>query len=174
MIIKIYHIKIERIGNMNLLAVNIETNRLLLTPISHNYIEEINKLFISQKVKSTAKKLTEKTKDTKIFIEESLERLINGIDLQMIILNKGTKEFIGLIGLYKLNTLEPFVKISTIKLFHKNGYGVEAMNGIIEWAKRNIKYNYIYYDFNKSKITNKKTSEEKTFETMKIIKANKK
>ena len=159
---------------MNLLTVNIETNRLLLMPISNNYFEEINKLFISQKIKSTAKKFTEKTKDTKIFIEESLERLINGIDLQMIILNKGTNEFIGLIGLYKLNTLEPFVKISTIKLFHKNGYGLEAMNGIIEWAKRNIKYNYIYYDFNKSKIKNKKASEEKISETMKIIKANKK
>ena len=159
---------------MNLLTVNIETNRLLLTPISYNYIEEINKLFISQKNKSTAKKPTEKTEDTKVFIEKSLDKLINGIDLQMIILNKGTNEFIGLIGLYKLNTLEPFVKISTIKLFHKNGYGLEAMNGIIEWAKRNIKYNFIYYDFNKRKITNKKASDEKINETMKIIRANKK
>jgi hypothetical protein len=48
------------------------------------------------------------------------------------------------------------------------------MNGIIEWANRNIKYNCIYYDFNKRKITNKKPSERKIYETMKIIKANKK
>jgi RimJ/RimL family protein N-acetyltransferase len=159
---------------MNLSTVSIETNRLLLTPISYNYIEEINKLFISRKIKPTAKEPTEKIEDTKIFVKESLERLINGIDLQMIILNKDTNEFIGLIGLYKLNTLEPLVKINTNKVFHRNGYGLEAMNGIIEWANRNIKYNYIYYDFNKRKITNKKPSEKKFDETMKIIKADKK
>jgi hypothetical protein len=75
---------------------------------------------------------------------------------------------------YKLNTLEPFVKISTNKVFHRNGYRLEAMNGIIEWANRNIKYNYIYYDFNKRKITNKKPSERNIYETMKIIKDDKK
>ena len=67
-------------------------------------------------------------------MEKSLERLKNGIDLQMIIANKDTNEFIGLIGLYKLNTLEPFVRILTKKAYHRKGYGIEAMNGIIEWA----------------------------------------
>ena len=45
---------------MNLLTVNIETNRLSLTPISYNYMDEVNNLLVLKKTKTTVKNLMKK------------------------------------------------------------------------------------------------------------------
>jgi RimJ/RimL family protein N-acetyltransferase len=134
---------------MDLFNVIIETERLLLKPISYDFTEEIYREFTPEVARYMTPKPAETIEETKQMIEESLEGLKIGTNLQMVILNKNTNEFIGLIGLHEINSLEPPVGIWTKRSSHNNGYGLEAMNGLIDWANRNIKFNYINYSVDK-------------------------
>jgi RimJ/RimL family protein N-acetyltransferase len=82
---------------MNLLDIEIETGRLLLKPISLDYADVIFKEFTSEITKYMYPKPAENIEETKDFIEESLEGLANGTNLQLILVNKKNNEFIGCI-----------------------------------------------------------------------------
>jgi RimJ/RimL family protein N-acetyltransferase len=135
---------------MNLLKVKIETERTLIKPISYDFTEEISREYIP--------KSNECIEKSRQMIKESLNGIKNGSNLQMVIVNKDTNEFIGLIGLHEINTMEPFIEIWIKKASRKMGYGLEAQNGLLEWADMNIEFNYIYYSLRKKTIVKRKTS----------------
>ena len=143
---------------MNLLNIVIETERLRLKTISYDYIDEINMEYIPNVTKKLRRKSIINTDNSKKMIEESLERIRNGTILKMVILNKDLDEFIGLISLHEINTLEPFVEVWIKKVSRKRGFGMEAMNGLLEWANKNIEFNYIYYSLRKKTIIKRKES----------------
>jgi RimJ/RimL family protein N-acetyltransferase len=45
--------------------------------------------------------------------------------------------------------MDPELGIWTKKSSHNNGYGIEAMNGLIEWVNKNIKFDYLKYPVDK-------------------------
>ena len=145
---------------MNLLDVVIETERLILKPITLDFAENIFMEFTSEITKYMYPKPSEKIEETYGFIENSLEKLNNGKDLQMVILNKKKDEFIGCIGLHNINTLEPELGIWTKKSSHNNGFGLEAMTGLIEWTHKNIKFNHLIYPVDKKNIASRKLPEK--------------
>ena len=155
---------------MNLFEIIIETDRLLLKPISFNFAEDIFNEFTWEITEYMYPKPAEKIEDTKKFIENSLVKLKNGIDLQMVVVNKMNSEFIGCIGLHNINTLEPELGIWIKKSSHKNGYGLEAINGLIDWANKNIKFNYLKYPADKRNIASKKIPEKNNGKIMKELK----
>jgi RimJ/RimL family protein N-acetyltransferase len=136
-------------GKMNLLDIIIETKRLVLKPISYDYADEIFKEFTYEITKYMASKPTENIEETKYFIKESLEGLAEGTNLQLVIIKKDNNEFIGRIGLYNIKTKDPELGIWTKKSSHNNGYGLEAMDGLIEWAHKNIKFSHLRYPVDK-------------------------
>jgi RimJ/RimL family protein N-acetyltransferase len=141
---------------LNLFEINIETDRLLLKPISYDYVEDIFNEFTQEITKYMFPKPSEKIDETREHIEKSLEELKNGTDLQMVIVNKISNEFIGRIGLHDINTLEPELGIWVKKSSHKNGYGLEAMTALIEWAHKSIDFNYLKYPVDKRNISSRK------------------
>jgi len=145
---------------MDLMNIIIETDRLLLKPITLDFAEDIFNEFSWDITKYMYPKPAEKIEETYDFIKNSLMNLKNGIDLQMVIINKNEDEFIGCIGLHNINTLTPELGIWTKKLSHKNGYGLEAMTGLIEWSHKNIKFNYLIYPVDKKNIASRKIPEK--------------
>ena len=155
---------------MNLLDIIIETDRLVLKPITLDFAKDIFNEFTIEITKYMYPKPAGKIEETKEFIENSIEKLKNGIDLQMIIVNKNENEFIGCIGLHKINTLEPELGIWTKKSSHNNGYGLEAMTALIEWAHKNLKFNHLVYPVDKRNIASRKIPEKNNGKIMKETK----
>jgi len=127
---------------MHLNNILIETDRLLLKPLSYDYTEEMIKKYTLENKKYKEDDVLEKSK-TKI--EKYIKNITEGIDLHMVIIKKDSNDFIGFMSLYRINTLEPELEIWTKKTFRKNGYGLETMNGLLKWAYKNIKFDYIIY-----------------------------
>ncbi|MCL2412254.1 MAG: GNAT family N-acetyltransferase [Treponema sp.] len=152
---------------MNLFNVTIETERLLLKPISYDYAEDIFIEFTTEIARYMTPKPAESIEEAKEMIKEYLEGLRNGTILQLVTVNKNTNEFIGLIGLFCIDTLEPSVKIWIKKSSHNNGYGAEAMDGLIDWANKNIKFNYINYPVDKRNESSRKIPEKYNGKIMK-------
>jgi len=134
---------------MVLTNIRIKTDRLLLKPITLDFAGDIFNEFSWEITKYMYPKHAEKIEETYDFINNSLMKLKSGIDLQMVITNED--EFIGCIGLHNINTLTPELGIWTKKLSHKNGYGLEAMTGLIEWSHENIKFSHLIYPVDKKK-----------------------
>ena len=155
---------------MDLMNIEIKTDRLLLKPISYDYVEDIFKEFTQEITKYMAPKPAETIEETKKFVDNSLKGLMDGNNLQMVILDKINNEFIGCIGLHELNTLEPELGIWTKKSSHHNGYGLEAMTGLIEWTHENIKFNHLKYPVDKRNIASRKIPERNNGKIMKEYK----
>jgi RimJ/RimL family protein N-acetyltransferase len=155
---------------MNLLNIAIETERLVLKPISYDYTEDIFKELTQEITKYMYPKPAENIEETKNFIKRSLKGLKEGDNFQLVIVKKYTNEFIGCIGLHNINTSEPELGIWTKKSSHKNGYGLEAMNGLIDWANKNITFDYLRYPVDKRNMASRRIPEKNNGEIMKEYK----
>ena len=144
---------------MNLFKVIIETDRLLLKAISYDYANDIFREFTQEITRYMYPKPPERIEEIGEHIGKSLKELEEGTDLQMVIINKANNEFIGRIGLHDINTLEPELGIWTKKSSHNNKYGLEAMNGLIEWTNINIKFNYLRYPVDKRNTASRRIAE---------------
>lgn len=130
---------------MNLQDTKILSQRLLLIPITMEYKESIFKEFTSKITTFMYPKPAEKIEETEEFINGALEELKEGSDLQLVVLDKETKEFLGCAGLHRLDRKTPEFGIWIKESAHGNGYGKEAIIAVKEWADTNIDYEYILY-----------------------------
>lgn len=129
----------------NLLKTKIETNRLLLIPISMNYINDIFNEFTDKITIFMYPKSAKDIKETEFFIKKSIKGLKDGSNLQLVILNKKTKEFLGCAGLHNIDCKTPELGIWIKKIVHGNAFGKEAITAMKEWADDNLVYEYILY-----------------------------
>jgi RimJ/RimL family protein N-acetyltransferase len=159
-----------KMGKMNLLDITIETKRLLLRPISYDYVDKIFKEFTSEITQYMYPKPAENIEETKDFIKKSLEGLIEGTNLQLVIVNKENNEFVGCIGLHNINTIEPELGIWVKKSSHNNGYGLEAMIGLINWTHKNIKFDHLKYPVDKRNKASRRLPENNNGKIMKEYK----
>lgn len=115
--------------------MNIETRRLILTPVSEEHIEEIFKYFNKQvttyMIPCEAKDIDETCEVVQKFIKQRK----NNTDYVYAITLKANNEFIGLVGVHNLREEIPELGIWTKIGSHGNHYGREAVGGVIEHAK---------------------------------------
>lgn len=143
---------------MNLSNVEISTNRLLLKPIALEYKEEIFSEF-TEKITSYMYPRPAKTiAETEAFIQESIEGLKKGTNLQFVILGKNYQEFLGCAGLHSLDK-EPQLGLWLKKMAHGNKYGLEAITAIKEWADKNLDCKYCIYPVDQRNIASRKIPE---------------
>ena len=120
--------------------MNIETERLLLKPLSEEYAESIFRHFTEQVTKYMFPTPAKNIDETRGAINEFIEQRKNETDHVFVILSKTNKEFIGMAGLHNLNDKIPELGIWTKIESHGNHYGREVIGGIIEHARElNIK-----------------------------------
>jgi RimJ/RimL family protein N-acetyltransferase len=155
---------------MDLLNKIIETERLLLKPISYEYAEYIFKEFTQEITEYMMPKPAESIEETKEFIKKSLDELKKGTNFQLVIVNKENNEFIGCIGLHNIDKTDPELGIWIKKSSHHNGYGLEAMNRLIGWANENIKFEHLKYPVDKRNKASRRIPERNNGKIMKEYK----
>ena len=147
-------------GNiMNLLNTKIETKRLLLVPINLSYAEDIFRNFTTEITLYTYPKPAKQIGETLEFINSSLKGLEKGTNLQLVIIGKESKEFIGCAGLHNVCQVDPELGIWTKKASHGNGYGLESITAIIDWARSNIQFEYMKYPVDKRNYPSRRIAE---------------
>ena len=143
---------------MNLLNVEIETNRLLLRPIGLEYKEEIFSEFTEEIATYMYPRPAKTIAETELFIKDSRKELKKAINLQLVILEKDSEEFLGCAGLHDIDK-EPQLGIWLQKSAHGNRYGLEAITAIKEWADENLDYEYLIYPVDQENIASRKIPE---------------
>lgn len=139
----------------NLLDTIIETERLILRPVSLEYKEMIFSNFKEDIVKYMFPSLPSQIGDTEIFINKSTENMEKGSDLVVNIFNKKTNEFLGGGGIHHLDTKTPELGIWIKKSGHGHKFGLEAVRGLKEWAEKNLEYEYLTYPVAKKNIASR-------------------
>jgi len=144
---------------MDLLNIEIETERLRLIPVSEKYREDIFREFDKEITIYMVPKPAEKIEETDTFISSTIENMKKGEEIVLSILKKDSGEFVGITGLHHIDTLHPHFGVWTKKSSHGNKYGREALQGFKKWADENIKYEYIVYPVDKKNIASRKIAE---------------
>lgn len=139
--------------------ISIQTDRLSLVPISRDHAQDIFREFTKEITTFMYPKPADKIEDTYQFIDDAIKKNDGDEQLQMVIFNKETKEFLGCAGLHSINTRTPELGIWVKKSAHGFGYGREAMSGLEKWAQENLDFDYIKYPVDKRNIPSRKIPE---------------
>lgn len=123
----------------------IATDNLILKPITMEYKEDIFREFTHAVTVYTYPKPPEKLEDTVRFIEKTMKANQEGKNLQLVVLNKKTKEFLGCAELHNIDTKTPELGIWIKKSAQGNSYGKEAITALKSWADKNLDYDHISY-----------------------------
>lgn len=144
---------------LDLKSVVIESERLKLVPTSEDYAKDIFKEFTDEITRFMMAKTPRKINETLEFIKASKSAMDNKTELQVVILNKDTGEFIGHGGIRKLNTNTPELGIWIKKSAHGNKYGRESIKALKEWAEKNLNYEYLEYPVDRKNVPSRKIAE---------------
>lgn len=123
----------------------LETERLLLKPISMVYAEEIFTEFTEEITFYMYPRPARRIQETESFIRESLIGLERGVNLQTVILHKTTEEFLGCAGLHDLDSRFPELGIWLKASAQGRAFGKEAIEGLKNWADEKLDYEYLRY-----------------------------
>lgn len=129
----------------SLLNIKIETDRLLLLPINMKYKKDIFEELTYEITRYMNPRPAKYISETENFIDRSIKGLKKGNNLQLIVLEKSTQDFLGCIGLHHLDRKNPELGIWLKKSAHGHKYGQEAMQALKRWADRNLEYEYLLY-----------------------------
>lgn len=144
---------------MNTLDLMIKTERLSLVSIGLVYRDNIFLEFTEEITVYMFPQPSDKIAGIDKFINSSLKGMEEGSNIQQVIINSKTGEFLGCAGLHKINTKTPEFGI-WIKLgAHGNKYGLEAMSGLKDWADKHLDYEYIKYPVAVANIPSRKIAE---------------
>lgn len=127
----------------------LETDRLILVAIEEGHAQDIFHCFTSELTRYMYPAPATKIEETLGFIHFSLEEMKKSEGIQLVILSKKDRTFIGCIGLHKLSTGTAEPGLWLRKEVHGQGLGFEAMEALIAWARREIKHEYYIYPVDK-------------------------
>src|SRR3989339_65578 len=150
--------KVEK-NKLELESFCIETERLLLRPVSMEYAEEIFKEFDEEITKYMFPSTPDSILDTKKFIEGSIAGFLSGEEIVVAILSKDTLEYLGNGGIHRIDTKMPELGIWIKKSAHGNHYGREAVAGLKKWADDNLDYEYLRYPVVEENMSSRKIAE---------------
>ena len=139
--------------------IKIESERLILVPIELSHAEDAFINMNADVTKYMYPKPADDISETISWIKGSIKRMEQGSNVQLVILIKGTGEFIGCAGLHSVDCKTPEFGIWTKKSSHGNGYGREAMTALYIWACENIDFDYILYPVDKRNTASRKIPE---------------
>lgn len=122
----------------NPLGTTITTARLRLAPIA---LEHAPAIFASFDAKITRYMMPAPAGvigETEAFIRDALAGMAAGTNLQLVILDKGTNEFLGCCGLHGLDQPVPEAGLWLKAAVHGKGYGREAIAALVTWAQTTL------------------------------------
>lgn len=144
---------------MNFFNIKIETARLLLVPIGLEHTEDIFNELTAEVTIYMYPKPADDISETEAWIKGARSTMGKGNNIQLVILEKATGEFLGCAGLHGVDKKSPEFGIWTKKSSHGNGYGREAITALFNWACENIDFDYILYPVDKRNVASRKIPE---------------
>jgi len=144
---------------IDLLKEKIESERLLLVPISLKFKKEIFKEFTEEITVLMNPPSPKNISEVEDFIKKSEKGLKRGDNFQLVILKKDTEEFLGCVGLHNIDKKNPEVGIWVKKSAHGKGYGRESVVAVKKWADKKLDYEYITYPVVKENYPSRKIPE---------------
>lgn len=144
---------------MDLSHIKIETDRLMLVPLSMEYEKIIFREFQEPVTKFMDPKAPQKIEETEEFIRTTLENMQKGKELVLVILDKQSGEFLGEAGLHQLDKKILEMGIWIKQSAHGQKYGREAMQALKLWADKHTKYEFIRYPVAAENISSRKIAE---------------
>lgn len=150
---------LQRRKRIDLLSVSIESSRLLQVPIKLQHSIDIFQHFTIEVTKYMYPKPPADLSETERLVSYSMQDLENGTDLQLIIQDKTSKEFLGCSGLHHLRDRIPELGIWLKKEAQHKGYGPEAIGAIVRWARQHVRFSALKYPVDKRNIASKKIPE---------------
>lgn len=143
----------------NIANITIETERLLLVPTTQEHAHEIFKEFTDEITKYMFPNSPKEISETEARIDDVIKRRAAGEELQMTILDKHTKEFLGSAGLHGIKEAIPELWIRVKKSAHGKKIGREAVTALEARAQKNLNFQYIEYPVDKDNIGSRKIAE---------------
>jgi [ribosomal protein S5]-alanine N-acetyltransferase len=145
---------------MDLSKVTVKTPRLLLAPIAMDYVKDMFVEFTLEITRYMVPKSPEKISEIEAFVTESLAGLRQGTNLQMVILDKATQEFMGCAGLHDLDSQSPELGVWLKQSAHGQGFGFEAMAALKKWADEHLSYRVLVYPVDEANIPSRRIPEK--------------
>lgn len=146
-------------SSQDLTKVLLESERLILKPISWQYTDLIFCEFNYKITQYTYSKPAENISQTKNFINRALNNIKSKIDLVLIILNKNNRDFLGICGIHRIHTTKPELGIWLKHQAQGNNFGKEAIYLLKDWADRHLNYEYCLYSVDRRNIPSRKIPE---------------
>jgi chorismate synthase len=143
----------------NFTNFELSTQRLILKAINFDYLEDIFAEFTPEVTRFMFPKPADKISETAEFISGAVSANQRGEDLQLVILDKDTGEFLGCCGVHDPHAKTPEFGIWLKKSAHRKGCGREAMTALKVWADQNLDYDYIKYPVDRANISSRKIPE---------------
>ncbi len=134
-------------------SFQIETDRLILDKITLTYAQDIFTEFDEEITKYMFPIPAKDISETIHFINHSIEKDLAWKNIQLIILDKKTKEFIGCVWLHAVETDIPEIWIWVKKSTHGKKYGFEAVEWLKKRADVNIIFDYLVYPVDQRNIS---------------------
>lgn len=144
---------------MDLSKVQIETDRLLLIPVSEKYTEQIFEEYRDPVIQYMNYGPPESVEILKERIRVQKAEVKKGLVLPLVVLFKETGEFLGRFNLEDLNQKTPEMGGWLKESAHGYGYGREAAAALKQWAKNNLEYDHILWPCAKANISSCKLAE---------------
>ena len=141
-------------------GVIIPTGRLLLRPITERDTWQIFENFTPEVTRYMVPQPAERVQETIQFIRRSLAGMERGENLQFVIVDKASGEFLGCCGLHGHGTPQtPELGIWLKTAAQGNGYGKEAITAVVQWAEQHLQYDYLTYPVDRDNIPSRKIPE---------------
>lgn len=141
-------------------TVEITADRILLRPISDRYAWQIFDNFTAEVTRYMVPQPSDRMEDTLKFIKNSLEGMERGENLQFVILDKKSSEFLGCCGLHGHgNPTTPELGVWLKIAAHGSGCGREAIAALVQWAEQHLRYEYLTYPVDRGNIPSRKIPE---------------
>ena len=131
---------------MNLKSVSIKTAGIKLVLLDMSFKEDIFREFTADIIKYLSVQNPPKhVTDTENFIINFQSQYKKG-EATVFAITTLEGEFLGCTGIHKLKTATPMVGLWVKESAQGNGHGKAALLGLMDWARKNIEYEYITYD----------------------------
>ena len=145
---------------IDLSKILIQTDRLTLQPIDVQFSEPVFHSFTPAVTKFMVPESSAKIEETNAFILASMENMHRGEELVCAILRRPSHEFLGVCGLHGRKTpATPELGIWIKEGAHGGHLGREAVQGLADWASRELALDYFIYPVDRHNVPSRKIAE---------------
>ena len=142
-----------------LVDVVIESERLRLLPTSEDFTREVFHNFTAAISEYMFPAPPSAIEETLQFLRGVRQAILDGTELQVVILSLEDEAFLGHGGLHHINTRTPELGIWLKLDAHGEGFGREAVTALCGWALENLEFDYLRYPVDRRNIPSRRIPE---------------